>query len=161
MALLAATSRSATWSPWMLTTRAERNLPSPQWRYWTCWPVCNCARTWTMRRGSANSCAMTQLSWYNSALVAIGRSSISLMRMGPFCPPQQGLGSGRQRHVLRAGVGVPLRSDCPWQQLVDAVARVLGNAIQDVAQVALRVDPVEPGRAQQRVHHRRGAAARV
>src|SRR5678815_2417285 len=28
-----------------------------------------------MRRGSANSCSMTQLSWYSSALVAIGRKN--------------------------------------------------------------------------------------
>ena len=34
---------------------------------------------------------MSQLSWYSSALVAIGRSSISLMRMSTFCQCRQGL----------------------------------------------------------------------
>jgi len=57
-----------------------------------------------------------------------------------------GLRSGRQRHVLRRGVVRPFRRNRPRQQLVDAVARVLGDALQDVAQVALRVDPVQPGR---------------
>src|SRR5437762_11236428 len=101
-----------------------------------------------MRRGSANSCSMTQLSWYSSALVAIGRSSISLMRMSTFCPRPPGLHSGRQRHVFRAGVVLPLRGDHPGQQLVDAVARVVGDALKDVAHVALRVDPDQLGRAQ-------------
>jgi hypothetical protein len=78
-------------------------------------------------------------------LVAIGRSSISLMRMRAFCQCPQGLGSSRQRHVLRAGFFLPLRGDDPWQQLVDAVARMVSDALKDVAQVALRVDPVELG----------------
>lgn len=30
-------------------------LPVPQLRYWIFWPVRNCARTWTMRRGSVNN----------------------------------------------------------------------------------------------------------
>src|SRR5437870_2748998 len=114
-----------------------------------------------MRRGSANSCSMTQLSWYSSALVAMGSSSISLMRMSTFCPYPPGLRSGRQRHVFRAGVIRPLRGNRPRQQLVDAVARVVGDALEDVAQVALRVDPVQLSRAQQRVHHRRRVATRI
>lgn len=35
-------------------------------------PMCSCDRACTMRLGSAMSCSMTQLSWYNSALVAMG-----------------------------------------------------------------------------------------
>ena len=40
------------------------------------------------------------------------------------------------------------------QQLVDAVDRMIGDARQDVAQVELRVDPVQIGGAKQRVDHR-------
>lgn len=51
------------------------------------------------------------------------------------------------------------RPSRPRQQLVDAVDRVIGDALQDVAQIALRVDPVQLGRAQLRVHHHRRVAA--
>jgi len=66
--------------------------------------------------------------------------------MSTFCRCPPGLRSGRQRHVLRAGFVRPLRSNRPRQQLVDPVARVIGDALEDVAQVALRVDPVQLGR---------------
>ncbi len=38
---------------------------------------------------------------------------------------------------------------------------MLGDALEDVAQIALRVDPVQLGRAQQRVHHCRRVATRI
>jgi hypothetical protein len=65
------------------------------------------------------------------------------MRMRTFCPCPPALRSGRQWHVLCVGVVRPLRGNRPRQQLVNAVARVIGDALEDVAEVALRVDPVQ------------------
>src|SRR5437879_2409489 len=41
---------------------------------------------------------------------------------------------------------------CPRQQLIDPVDRMIGNAYEDVAQVGFRVEPVELGSFDHRVH---------
>lgn len=77
------------------TTCADRSLPSSQWRYWTCWPVCSCPRAWTMRLGSANNCSITQLIWYRSALV---RAAPALR-----CHPDRVLSRSHWRSCRTAG----------------------------------------------------------
>jgi len=56
---------------------------------------------------------------------------------------------------------IKLRLDVPWQQLVDTVDVVLGDALEHMAQVGLGIEPVELGRTQQRVHGRSTVTAFV
>ena len=62
--------------------------------------------------------------------------------------------------VLVRGRG-DLVSDRPRQQLVNAADGVVRDALQHVAQVVLRVDAVELGRAEQRVDRRGALAAAI
>src|ERR1017187_2422604 len=66
--------------------------------------------------------------------------------------PEQPDRSGRLRQFFLPR-GTQLWRNDPRQQLVDAVDRVICDALQDVAQVQLRVDPAQLGRAEQRVDH--------
>ena len=52
-------------------------------------------------------------------------------------------------------------ADVPRQQLLDAVDRVLGDALEYLAQVRLGIEPVELGRFHQAVDRRGALAARV
>lgn len=85
---------------------------------------------------------------------------MSLTRMGPLCPALAGgaLSGG----LLGGGLGgvlalAQLRRHRPRQEFVQAVAGVLGNAIEHVAQVGLRVDAAQLGGADQGVDDRRAA----
>src|SRR6218665_1675793 len=150
-------SSSVTWLSFMDTILAGRSLPVPHSQNSTIWPRCSCWRACTMRRGSAISCSMTQLSWYSSALVAMGRSSMSLTRMGPLCPALAGGASsgGLLGGLLAAVLALAqLRCHRPRHEFVQPVAGVVGNAIEHVAQVGLRVDTAQLGRADQGVDHR-------
>lgn len=51
--------------------------------------------------------------------------------------------------------------DVPWQQLFDAVDGMLGNALEHMAQIGLRIETVELGCPDQRVDRRRSLAALV
>jgi len=49
----------------------------------------------------------------------------------------------------------------PGQQLIDPIDRMLADALQHVAQIRLRLDRIELGRADQGVEHRRACAPRI
>src|SRR5262245_32107598 len=48
-------------------------------------------------------------------------------------------------------IGLLTCSDGPWQQFFDAIDRVIGDVLDDVAQVGFRIHTVELGRSDQAV----------
>jgi hypothetical protein len=84
--------------------------------------------------------------------------------MGPLCPalaggaPSGGLLGGWLGGVLALA---HLRRHRPRQEFVKAVAGMVGNAIEHVAQVGLRVDAAQLGGADQGVDDRRAATAGI
>src|SRR5512144_2512871 len=118
------------------------------------------------RRGSASMLSMSALSWYSCRLLAPARASI--IRGSVACeftpsscdlPARSALSGGHGAGVVSLCFVAP--GDVPRQQLVDAVDGMLGNAREHLAQVGLRIEPVELGRLHQTVDRRRSLAARV
>ena len=54
-----------------------------------------------------------------------------------------------------------LRGEIPRQQFLDTVHRMIGDALQDVAQIEFRIETVEFGRAEQAVNGRGAFAAGI
>ncbi len=65
--------------------------------------------------------------------------------------------------VNRRGTSVrrQQRHDVPRQQFVDAVNRVIGDAVDDAMQVGLGIDPVQARGTDEAVHRRRAFAAGI
>src|SRR6266446_2574961 len=57
----------------------------------------------------------------------------------------------------RLGMGAPI----PWQQIVELVNRVFGDASEDVSEPGLRINIVHLGRDDQAVHDRGSLAATI
>lgn len=54
-----------------------------------------------------------------------------------------------------------VQADVPGRQFGDALDRMVGDSLQHVAQIRLRIDPVQLGRSDQRVDGRGAVAALV
>jgi hypothetical protein len=49
----------------------------------------------------------------------------------------------------------------PWEQSIDGVDRVIGDALKNIGQVRTRIDIIELATADQRVHGRRALASAI
>jgi hypothetical protein len=58
-------------------------------------------------------------------------------------------------------MGWKLRGQVPRQELVNTVHRMIGDALQDMPEIELRIQVVEFGRAKQAVNGRRAFAAGI
>ena len=102
--------------------------------------------------------SMIAFSWNSCRLLARLRASIS--RGSVPCGFTRAFAAAR---CVRSGCQScsVAAADVPRQQLVDAVDRMVGDALEHVAQVRLGIEAVELGRLHQAVDRRGALAARV